>query len=127
MSRFPRALTTLAALSGFVGVAAGAFGAHCVADPAAKTLLKTGAEYELIHALAVFAALGVGGRAAGIAVWLFLIGGALFGGSLYLLAITGVRWLGAVTPLGGLLLLSGWLALAYGALRQGHDVEAGGR
>jgi uncharacterized membrane protein YgdD (TMEM256/DUF423 family) len=108
-------------------VAAGAFGAHGVSDETAKTLLKTGAEYELIHTLAVFAALAVGGRAGRIAAWLFLIGGALFGGSLYLLAVTGVRLLGAVTPIGGLMLLLGWLALAWSVVAQRNDVETGGR
>jgi uncharacterized membrane protein YgdD (TMEM256/DUF423 family) len=108
-------------------VAAGAFGAHGVSDETAKTLLKTGAEYELIHALAVFAALTIAGRPARIAAWLFLVGGAVFGGSLYLLALTGVRLLGAVTPIGGLMLLLGWLALAWSVVAQRNDVEAGRR
>jgi uncharacterized membrane protein YgdD (TMEM256/DUF423 family) len=108
-------------------VAAGAFGAHGVSDETAKTLLKTGAEYELIHALAVFAALTIAGRPARVAAWLFLVGGAVFGGSLYLLALTGVRALGAVTPIGGLMLLLGWLALAWSVVAQRNDVEAGRR
>ena len=120
-------MTALAALSGFAGVAAGAFGAHGAADPMAKTLLKTGAEYELIHTLAVFAALAAPGRMARTAAWLFLVGGALFGASLYLLVLTGVRALGVITPLGGLLLLAGWLALAYAAVQQGSATQSDGR
>jgi uncharacterized membrane protein YgdD (TMEM256/DUF423 family) len=116
----PRALPVLAAICGFLAVAAGAFGAHGVQDPMAKDILRTGAEYGLIHALAVFAALSAGfggGRASRIAAWLFAVGGAVFSISLYVLALTGVRWLGAVTPLGGLAMIAGWLTLAYAALR----------
>jgi uncharacterized membrane protein YgdD (TMEM256/DUF423 family) len=112
----PRLLPTLAAASGFLAVAAGAFGAHGVQDPWAKDILHTGAEYGLVHALAVFAALFVetgGGRGARLAAWLFVAGGAVFAVSLYLLALTGVRILGAITPLGGLAMLAGWIALGY--------------
>jgi uncharacterized membrane protein YgdD (TMEM256/DUF423 family) len=114
----PRVLPALAALCGFLAVAAGAFGAHGVRDPMAKDILHTGAEYGLVHALAVFAALSVGagsGRASRIAAWLFAVGGAVFSISLYVLALTGVRWLGAVTPFGGLAMMAGWLTLAYAA------------
>ena len=116
----PRALPALAALLGLLAVAAGAFGAHGVADPLAKEVLRTGAQYGLIHALAVFAALFVEsrcGRVARWAAWLFLAGGAVFSLSLYLLALSGQRWLGAVTPFGGLAMMAGWITLAWTAWR----------
>jgi uncharacterized membrane protein YgdD (TMEM256/DUF423 family) len=110
---------TLASLSGFIAVAAGAFGAHGMQDPRAKALLETGGHYQLMHALAVFACfavwrlLGAGGAA--IAAWLFLVGGVVFSGSLYALALGAPRITGAITPIGGLLLLAGWLVLAWSA------------
>ncbi len=107
----------LAALSGFVAVAAGAFGAHGASSEQARSWLQTGGQYQLAHALAVYAAFAVaragGGSAAGWAGWLFVAGGALFGGSLYLMALTGARALGAITPVGGLLMLAGWACLAW--------------
>jgi len=111
----------LAALWGLIAVGAGAFGAHAVSDPQAKAWLQTGAQYQLVHALAVFACLTVyrlypGAPAAPIAAWLFLAGGLLFAGSLYLMAVTGTRALGAVAPIGGVLLLLGWAVLAWAAL-----------
>lgn len=112
----PRLWLSLAALSGFIGVGGGAFGAHGAADPAAKALLETGGHYQLIHALAVFACYavlkGLGARAAA-AAWLFLCGSLIFSGSLYLLALGAPRLMGAVTPIGGVLLLAGWLRLAW--------------
>jgi uncharacterized membrane protein YgdD (TMEM256/DUF423 family) len=119
MTDRPRALPALAAGCGFLAVAAGAFGAHGVSDPQVQRLLQTGGAYGMIHALAVFAALfveGQGGRAARLSAWLFLTGGAVFSISLYLLALSGQRWLGAITPLGGLAMLAGWATLAYAAL-----------
>jgi uncharacterized membrane protein YgdD (TMEM256/DUF423 family) len=115
-----RAALVLAALSGSMAVAAGAFGAHAASDPQTKAWLQTGGQYQLIHALAVFACLALqrayaGAPAAALAAWLFLAGGLIFAGSLYLMALTGARALGAVTPVGGLLLLGGWLALAWAA------------
>jgi uncharacterized membrane protein YgdD (TMEM256/DUF423 family) len=115
-----RAALVLAALCGFLAVAAGAFGAHAVSDPQAKAWLQTGGQHQLTHALAVFACLALqrayaGAPAATVAAWLFLAGGLVFAGSLYLMALTGARAFGAVTPLGGLLLLGGWLTLAWAA------------
>jgi uncharacterized membrane protein YgdD (TMEM256/DUF423 family) len=118
MSPQARIWLTLAALNGLIAVAAGAFGAHGVSDLKAKDWLRTGAEYELAHALAVFACVFVwrmGAGAAGIAAWLFLIGAALFSWSLYLMALTGQRWMVLATPLGGLFLLAGWATLAWAA------------
>ncbi len=109
----------LAALNGLMGVAAGAFGAHAAKDAMAKELLRTGAQYQLIHAaaaLACFALMRTIVGPANAAGWLFGAGGLLFGGSLYALALTGTRALGAITPVGGVLLLAGWGVLIYGAL-----------
>jgi uncharacterized membrane protein YgdD (TMEM256/DUF423 family) len=117
-----RAQLVLAALWGLMAVAAGAFGAHAASDPQAKGWLQTGAQYQLAHALAVFACLAVqrayaGAPAASLAAWLFVVGALLFAGSLYLMALTGVRALGAVTPIGGVLLLAGWATLAWAVFR----------
>jgi uncharacterized membrane protein YgdD (TMEM256/DUF423 family) len=114
-----RAWIALASLSGLMAVAAGAFGAHGVADPQAKAWLQTGAQYQLTHALAVFGCLVVwrmGGAPAQLAAWLFLAGGFIFSGSLYLMAFGAPRWLGAVTPIGGGLMILAWAALAWGAV-----------
>lgn len=115
----PRIWLTLASLWGFMAVCAGAFGAHGAKSPEAKAWLETGGHYQLIHALAVFACFVVWrlleSPAAGIAAWLFLIGALIFSGSLYLMGFGGPRILGAVTPIGGLLLLAGWLVLGWAA------------
>jgi len=117
-----RAQLVLAALWGFMGVAAGAFGAHAASDPQTKGWLQTGAQYQMVHALAVFACLAVqrayaGAPAAGLAAWLFVAGAIVFAGTLYLTALTGMPALGAVTPIGGLLLLAGWATLAWAVFR----------
>lgn len=102
-----------AALSGAMAVAAGAFGAHGASGQAAEWL-KTGGHYQLIHALAALMALRMEARGPALA---FIIGGAVFGGTLYLMALGMPRWLGAVTPLGGALLIAGWLWLAWSGMR----------
>ena len=107
-------LGVLAALSGAVAVAAGAFGAHGAQAQAAEWL-RTGGQYQLIHAVAVLVALRLEARGP---AWLFVAGGAIFGGTLYLMALGLPRWLGAVTPIGGTLLIAGWLWLAWGAVRR---------
>lgn len=106
-------LLALAALSGAVAVAAGAFGAHGASGPAVEWL-RTGAHYQLVHAVAALVALRLEARGP---AWLFVAGGALFAGTLYLMAIGAPRWLGAITPIGGTLLIAGWLWLAVAALR----------
>ncbi len=114
----PRIWMVLASLSGLIAVAAGAFGAHGVSDPQAKSWLQTGAQYQLVHAVAVFACVMVwrlGGSGAQISAWLFLIGGLVFSGSLYLMALGGPRGLGAVTPIGGVMFIAGWAVLAWTA------------
>ena len=105
----------LAALSGAVAVAAGAFAAHGAGERAAD-LLRTGAHYQLVHAVAALVALGrPRGKAA---AWLFVTGGAVFAGTLYAMAFGATRLLGAVTPVGGAALILGWLLLAAGAWRR---------
>ena len=116
MTAQTRAWLTLAALSGLTAVAAGAFGAHGVADLKAKDWLRTGSEYQLVHALAALACFPLwqaGIRRAGVCAWLFLAGAALFSGSLYLMALTTGRWMVLLTPLGGLVMLIGWASLAW--------------
>ena len=114
------------ALSGFLAVAFGAFGAHALSGRLSEKALSayhTGAQYQFYHALALVGvglwlaqapATGTGAQAAG---WCFLAGSLLFSGSLYTLALSDIRAFGAVTPVGGLLFLAGWLALAWAALR----------
>ena len=114
----PRTWTTLAAIGGFMAVAMGAFAAHGVADPAARELLRTGATYAFMHSLAVLACpslIQLGARRARLAPALFLSGVALFSGSLWAMALDAPRWLGAVTPVGGLCFLAGWGTLAWAA------------
>ena len=115
------------ALFAFAAVAAGAFGAHALRSRIEADMLsvfETGVRYHLVHALALlfvaWAANEWPGRAVRVSGWLFIAGIVLFAGSLYLLALTGVRSLGAVTPVGGLCLLAGWLALAWAAWRGGQ-------
>lgn len=103
-----------AALSGALAVAAGAFGAHG-ASGAAVEWLKTGAQYQMIHAVAALAVLRLEAK---ISAWLFVAGGAIFAVSLYLMALGAPRILGAITPLGGVLLIAGWVCLAWGAMRR---------
>jgi uncharacterized membrane protein YgdD (TMEM256/DUF423 family) len=119
-----RTFLALGAISGAIAVAAGAFGAHALKARLPEDLLavfETGARYHMFHALALVAAAWAAARfpgaAAGWAGWLFLAGTVLFSGSLYALALSGVRALGAITPLGGVALIAGWVALAAAALR----------
>ena len=108
----------VAAVNGALAVAAGAFGAHGLQDqltPRMLDVFETGARYQMYHALAMGLAAMAGARSAAI---LFLCGIALFSGSLYLLALSGTGWLGAVTPLGGVFFLAGWICLAVSALRR---------
>ena len=102
-------LGTLAGLSGALAVAAGAFGAHGAQGQAVEWL-RTGGQYQLAHAVAALVALQLGARGPG---WLFVAGAAVFAGSLYLMALGMPRWLGAVTPIGGVLMIAGWLWLAW--------------
>jgi uncharacterized membrane protein YgdD (TMEM256/DUF423 family) len=114
----------LAGLTGALGVLLAAFGAHALAgrlEPRLLTTFDTAARYQLLHALAMgLAALAARGPAkvlARRAALLFFLGTLLFSGSLYALALTGVRVIGFVTPLGGLALIAGWVLLALAALK----------
>ncbi|MBV9126480.1 MAG: DUF423 domain-containing protein [Verrucomicrobia bacterium] len=106
-----------------LAVALGAFGAHALRETLERNgttaVWQTAVFYHFIHALALFALAANFARirAAAASAWLFLTGTAFFSGSLYLLAVTGQRWLGAITPLGGLCFLAGWAWLAWGGLR----------
>jgi uncharacterized membrane protein YgdD (TMEM256/DUF423 family) len=120
MTSFGRIWLALGAISGLVSVAAGAFGAHGVPDPNAREWLRTGAAYEMTHALAVFACVWVaqnGGREARAAAALFIAGSVLFSGSLYAMALGASRAIGVATPIGGLALMAGWIALAWACIR----------
>ncbi|MBN8807644.1 MAG: DUF423 domain-containing protein [Sphingomonas sp.] len=102
-------LAILAGLSGALAVAAGAFGAHGASGQAAEWL-KTGGQYQLVHAVAALIALRMETRGP---AWLFVAGGAIFAITLYAMALGAPRWLGAVTPIGGAMLIAGWLWLAW--------------
>lgn len=106
-------LLALGALSAALAIGAGAFGAHGAANPQAAEYLRLGGMYQLVHAVAVVT---LGGRAGG-AAWLLLVGAAVFSGTLYLMAVGCPKWLGAVTPIGGTLMIAGWLWAAWGFLR----------
>lgn len=117
-----RLFLMIGALSGAIGVAAGAFGAHALRDrlePRLLEVFETGARYQMYHALALLAVGLVASRwPSGIinsAGWLFVAGTLLFTGSLYAMAFTGVRALGAITPIGGVCLIAGWVCLAIAA------------
>lgn len=117
-----RLFAILGSLSALVAVALGAFAAHGLRGRLSPDMLGTfevGARYHMYHALALVAVAWASTRWPGAAVsaagWLFVAGTVLFSGSLYVLSVTGQRWLGAVTPLGGAAFLLGWLALAWGA------------
>jgi len=121
-----RILGMWGAALGALGVAAGAFGAHGLKDALAPARLanwETAAHYQLAHALAlVLAALLLTwrpSRAARVAAWGFLVGIVFFSGSLYALALTDVRALGAITPIGGVGFIVGWVALAWAFRRLG--------
>lgn len=114
----------IGAVWGFLAVATGAFGAHglkerlTALDQTAN--FHTAAQYHMYIALAIVAVgllqmMGRSGTALSVAGWSFLIGSAIFSGSLYVLALTGLKWLGAITPIGGVAILVGWAALAAAA------------
>ncbi len=112
------------AISAFLGVSLGAFAAHAL-----KTRLSTemfnifevGVRYHMYHALALLAVAWACGRWPGsltnMSGWLFIIGTVIFSGSLYILSLTDLRWLGAITPLGGVAFLGGWVCLVWAILK----------
>jgi uncharacterized membrane protein YgdD (TMEM256/DUF423 family) len=119
MTRWGRILLTLAALSGFAAVLAGAYARHGLTDATTQDWMKTGSSIGLIHALAVFAAVFVaraGGRRGLAAAVLLLTGLVLFSGSLYAAALGAPHAVLMATPVGGLAMMAGWLALAWACL-----------
>jgi len=119
-----RVFFVLGSLSGLIAVALGAFGAHSLRDRLAADLLavfETGVRYHMFHALALLGAAWAVARWPGslatAAGWLFVAGTLVFSGSLYALSLSGQRWLGAITPFGGVAFLLGWLCLALAAWR----------
>lgn len=118
-----RLAATLGALFGGVAVALGAFGAHALRsrlEPRDLEIFETGVRYQMYHALALLAAawlLDKGIAQAGGAAWGFTIGTLIFSGSLYVMVFTGQRWLGAVTPIGGVAFIVGWVVLMLAARR----------
>ena len=124
-----RRIAAAGAFSACAAVALGAFGAHGLRQtipPDMLAVYETGVRYQMYHALGLIAA-GLAGLAQGTAdrrllggaAWVFAIGTLLFSGSLYGLALTGIRSLGAVTPFGGLAFLAGWALLGLAMLRRG--------
>lgn len=114
----------LGAIFSFLSVAIGAFGAHglkSIITPERLTTFETGNRYHMFHSLALFvvawAAAKWDSNYLAASGWSFVAGIILFSGSLYILSITGVRWLGAITPIGGAAFLLGWLLLALGVWR----------
>lgn len=113
-------------LLGFLGVALGAFAAHLLKEKLAPDLFvvfEVGVRYHMYHALALFAVAWAATQFPDanleVSGWLFVAGIVLFSGSLYIMSITGVRWLGAITPLGGVCFLAGWGWLVWKIWR-GH-------
>jgi uncharacterized membrane protein YgdD (TMEM256/DUF423 family) len=125
-----RLFFALGALSAFIAVALGAFAAHALKarlDAPLLAVFETGVRYQMSHALALLA---VGwactrwpGRVLSASGWLFVAGTLLFSGSLYALSLTGLRGLGAITPLGGLAWLAAWACLAWAAWRGGARAQ----
>jgi uncharacterized membrane protein YgdD (TMEM256/DUF423 family) len=116
----------LAGINGFLAVSIGAFAAHMLRDRLSPELLntfQTGVQYHMYHALGLF---GIGlmmlnfpaSNLLRISAYLMMAGIVLFSGSLYLLSITGIRWLGAITPLGGLCFLTAWALIVWFATKQ---------
>ena len=115
-----RIMIAVGAVSAMVAVGAGAFGAHLLRDRLSSDLLtafETGARYQMYHALGLVAVGLTLSRGAGAtavwAGWLFIVCSIIFSGSLYALAITGARWWGAITPIGGVSFMLGWAVFAW--------------
>lgn len=119
-----RLFVMLGALSGAIGVGAGAFGAHALRaklEPRMLEVFETGARYQMYHAIALllvgWAASRWPGSLTTASGWLLVAGTVFFSGSLYAMALTNVRALGAITPIGGVCFIAGWLCLALAAMR----------
>lgn len=120
-----RTFFIIASLLGGLSVALGAFGAHALRGRIEENLLanyQTGVSYMFYHALALFVVAWAAGKwpASNLSIWagwLFVVGVVFFSGSLFIMAFTGLRWLGAITPIGGVAFIAGWLLLALVAWR----------
>ena len=115
-----RSVVALGAVNAALAVAAGAFATHGLRarlEPRALEIFETGARYHMYHALAMILAGVLATRGAATAGWIFQAGIVVFSGSLYALAVTDLKWLGAITPVGGLAFLVGWAWLAWSAWR----------
>jgi len=121
--KYSRNLLLFAALNGAMAVAVGAFGAHGV-PPESKALLSTAGQYQMVHALlaAVLAIWPASGRAGLWAGWLVAVGGLIFSTTLLLIAVAGMRFMGAITPIGGTLMIAGWVVLAWRSVRSSPSV-----
>jgi uncharacterized membrane protein YgdD (TMEM256/DUF423 family) len=115
-----RLFFVVGSLFGFLGVALGAFGAHALKghlDADQLMVFEVGVRYQMYHAFALLAAAWAYTKWPGTILiasgWLFIVGTVLFSGSLYALSLSGVRWLGVITPFGGLALITGWLCMAW--------------
>ena len=120
-----RFLVLCSAISGFICVSLGAFAAHLLKGQLSERLyevLQTGIQYQMFHTLTLLLVavllLRQPGRLLKVSGGLFITGIVFFSGSLYLLALTGTHWLGAVTPIGGILFLAGWFSLGWAAIKQ---------
>lgn len=118
----PKIFMVLGAFSGFISVAMGAFGAHILKHRLSPEMLEvfdTAVRYQIFHSLALMAVSWAMAHDTHSLIpsagWLFIAGILIFSGSLYILAFSGVKIWGAVTPFGGMMLLLGWLALAFGS------------
>jgi uncharacterized membrane protein YgdD (TMEM256/DUF423 family) len=112
----------IGSLSALVGVGAGAFGAHGLQsrlDPDMLSIFEVGVRYQMYHAFALIAAAWLQtrwpSRPATIGGWMFVAGTVIFSGSLYILSLTGEKWLGMITPIGGLAFIVGWACMAWAA------------
>lgn len=119
-----RLFVMIGAFSGAIGVGAGAFGAHALRarlEPRMLEVFETGARYQMYHAVALLTIAWAASRWPGTLTtasgWLMVAGTVLFSGSLYVMALTNIRALGAITPLGGVCFIAGWLCLAVAAAR----------
>ncbi|MBO1350923.1 MAG: DUF423 domain-containing protein [Hormoscilla sp. GUM202] len=119
-----RIFLAIASIYGALGVGAGAFASHALKDrltEKALSIFETGARYQMYHALALLMVALLLSRAEASQTfivaggWAFVVGIAIFSGSLYALSLTGIKWLGAITPLGGTSLIIGWICLAVAA------------
>ena len=114
----------MGSIMGFIGVALGEFAAHGLRSRLPNDLVEifeTGVRYQMYHALALLAVAWAASRwpntSTHAAGWAFIVGIVVFSGSLYLLSVTGIRWLGAITPFGGVAFLVGWVLLIWSAWR----------